>query len=50
MNEEKVCSICHMKDSVEETVLSDAQGNQKTVLCCEQCFMTGRIFEMEPDQ
>lgn len=41
------CYFCFGKDSVEETVLFDAQGNQKTVPCCEKCFMTGRVFEQD---
>lgn len=46
MSEDKKCCICGSVTEVEETVLSDAQNAQRTVLCCERCFMTGRIFDV----
>lgn len=46
-SEDKKCCICGSVASVEETLLSDAQNKHRHVPCCERCFMSGRIFEID---
>lgn len=41
------CVICGTTGQVEETTLIDANGIETKVLCCEQCYISGRVFHLE---
>lgn len=42
----RACVICGSHDQVKDTTLSKEKGEKRVIPCCEQCFMTGRVFSL----